>query len=283
MKAQDLLAKVPNLPAPSPSVARMLSLLAKADADNKELIHVVSQNGVMCAKLLGMCNAAAYGLSTPVGSVDQAVMYLGHTQIHRLVMAVGFGGDLSRELHGYAIGSSELWKHSLLTAYVAVAVAARTPGVVTDPSLAYTAGLIHDIGKIVISHALSDGPQRDLLGLIEQQHCTLMEAERAVLGTDHAEVGACLLRQWKLPEILIEAVANHHQPVCQPVPQLSAVVHVADVISLQAGCAPGLGSYARRADEAALAVLGLKSEDLEQLVISAFDALAEVEGMMAVS
>ena len=283
MNAQAFIAQANKLPAPSPSVARLLALLTQPEVDNEDLIQVVSQDGVLCAKLLGLCNAAAYGLATPVGSVDQAVMYLGHGEIHRLVMAVAFGGPLSRELPGYAIGSRELWKHSLLSAYMAAEVAARMPGLVTDPSIAYTAGLIHDIGKIVLSQGLDPAAQAAVLELIERGERPLLEAERAVLGTDHAEVGACLLRQWKLPEVLIEAVANHHRPVFQPVPQLSVVVHVADVLALAAGCAPGLGSFAVTADAPAIGALGLKDADMDQLAITAFDALAEVEGMLTVS
>jgi putative nucleotidyltransferase with HDIG domain len=283
MNASSLIARVPHLPAPAPSVARLLSLLSRPDADNEEIIQVVGRDGVLCAKLLGLCNAASYGLATPVGSIEQAVMYLGHREIHRLLMSVGFGGALSRELTGYAIGEHELWRHSLLTAYVAVDTAARLPNTEIDSSITYTAGLIHDIGKVVISYSLDASTQAAVLELIEQKKCSLIQAEREVVGTDHAEVGACLLSGWQLPEILIEAVANHHQPVFEPKPELSAIVHVADVIALEAGCSPGLGSYAMRADEEAIAALGLTPEDMERLVISAFDSLTEVEERVAVS
>lgn len=281
MNAESLIAKVPQVPAPSPSVARLLELLARADADNDDMIKVIRQDGVMSAKLLGMCNSAAYGLSAPIHSIEQAVLMLGHSEIHRLVMSVGFSGPLSSEMRGYGIPESELWRHSLLTAFVAVVVAGKARNINLDPAIAYTAGLVHDLGKIVITHALDEATQRAMRELIDRQESSLLEAERLMLGTDHAEVGACLLRKWGLPELLVEAVANHHHPVIQPQPQLSAIVHVADIIALEAGAAPGWASFAMRAEESAVEALGFGSADIERLIISAADATKQVEEMVS--
>ena len=281
MNAAELIAKVPNLPAPSPSVARLLALLARPDADNDDMIKIVQQDGVMSAKLLGLCNSASYGFSDPVGSIEQAVLMLGHSEIHRLVMSVGFGGAISPAMHGYAMAEGELWRHSLLTAYVSVAVIAVGRNADIDPAIAYTAGLVHDIGKTVITHALDAATQSAMRELIERKESSLVEAERLILGTDHAEVGACLLKKWGLPEVLVESVAHHHEPVVKPRPQLSAIVHVADVIALEAGPSPGWGSYAMRADEAAMDALHLGGADMERLIICGYDAVEKVEEIAA--
>lgn len=279
MKADELIAKAQDLKAPSPSVIKLLGMLSQDGADNEEIIEVIAHDSIVSSKLLGMCNAAVYGLVTPVTSIDQAVLYLGHSEIHRLVMTAAFGGVLSPALKGYAIGEQQLWKHSLLTAHVAVIISDRTPHPVIDPAIAFTGGLIHDIGKNVISRALTPEFQATVLELIEKKEHSLIKAERAVLGTDHAEVGARLLRNWRLPELLIEGVANHHKPASTPHAKLSTLVHVADLIALEAGCAPGIGSYAAQTDEAAVNALGLLPADLENLVLEAYDTLADVEGM----
>ncbi|MGC3960367.1 MAG: HDOD domain-containing protein [Verrucomicrobiota bacterium] len=281
MKPEALIASVPKIPAPSPSVARLLELLARADSDNDDMIKVVRQDGVMSAKLLGLCNSAAYGLAAPVTSIEQAVLMLGQLEIHKLVMSVGFGGALSPAMPGYAMQDGELWKHSLLTAYTAVAVTALAQRTAADPAIAYTAGLIHDIGKVVITHALNREAQAQLRQVIDFGGKSLIEAEREVIGCDHAEVGACLLKQWGLPAMLIEAVANHHTPVSAPVPMLSAIVHVADIIALDAGIAPGVASFAMRVDESAVEALGIGRETVETLILSAYDSLARVEDMIS--
>ncbi len=283
MKAEELIAKAKNIVAPPPSVAKLLTLLANEDAGNEDIIEVISTDGVMSAKLLSLCNAAVYGLATPVSSIEQAVLYLGHSEIHRLAMSAGFGAALNPALKGYAIGESELWQHSLLTAHVAVIVDEKMTEPLVDTAIAYTAGLIHDIGKIVVNRAVTPEMQALLMSLMEKKQHTLITAERSVLGTDHAEVGALLLKKWRLPEILVEAVAHHHEPVTTPKIKLSTIIHVADLIAHEAGGSPGIGSYAVNADEKAITALDLKPEDLEKFVIAAYDSQADVASMQTVA
>ncbi len=275
MKAADLIAKANYLKAPSPAVVQLLALLSQPDGDNDDVIRIIEQDAQISAKLLGMSNAAVYGLATPVSSIEQAVLYLGHSEIHQLALNAGFTDKLSPALNGYAMGESELWQHSLLTALVAVMLAENLPDLNVDPAIAYTGGLIHDIGKLVINRAITPEHQATMLELVEKKEHTLLAAERAILGTDHAEVGAALLEKWRLPNILIEAVKYHHRPVFKPEVKLSTLVHVADLIALEAGCSPGIGSYAVHMDEAAMEALNLKSEDLEELIIKAHDAMLE--------
>lgn len=277
MTAEQLIALVPYLPSPAPSVTRLLNLLTRPDTDNDSAVGILRQDGVLSAKVLALCNSAAFGLAEPVGSLDQAILYLGHTQLHRLMMAVSFGGALSPALPGYVIEDSALWRHSLLTALLSETVQRKVKMVKTDLSVAYTAGLIHDIGKLVISHALNASKQSCIVQLIERGSHSLLEAEREVMGSDHAEIGACLLRHWNLPDILTEAVANHHKPPMSPKLELSAVVHVADMIAHEAGSAPGIGGFAVRSEEAVVEKLGLNRRDIEGLIVSAYDSALEVE------
>ena len=283
MTAAELIAKVPMLPAPPLSVTRLLQLLVRPDADNDDIIAIVRQDAVLSAKLLALCNSALFGLATPVGSIDQAVFYLGHVEIHRLIMAISFGAALSPTLPGYVIEDGELWRHSLVTAYATDKVLRAGPSVPIEPSIAYTAGLLHDLGKVVISHALNEPNQELIRQIMDRDGRSLLESEREVLGVDHAEIGACLLRQWRLPDCIVEAVANHHAPQIQPHPQLSAIVHVADLIAHESGASPGIASFSARPDEATITALGLGPVELQRLLIETLDALEEVKGMLSLA
>lgn len=283
MNADQLIASVPHLPAPAPTVTRLLSLLARPDADNQDVVRIVQQDGVMSGKLLGLCNSAAYGLATQITSVEQAVLLLGQGEIHKLVLSLGFSGALAPAMSGYAMNDGELWRHSLMTAYSAVAVTALARRIHVDPAIAYTAGLLHDIGKIVINHAIAHEVQEQMRELVRLQDYSLLEAEMQVLGTDHAKVGARLLQKWGLPEVLIQATADHHQPVLTPRPQLSAVVHAADTIAHEAGTSPGWASFAVRAEEGSLEALELNRDAVENLIITAYDARVQVEELAAIA
>jgi len=283
MKAEALIAKVSNLPAPSFSVTRLLQLFARPDADNDDVICIVKQDAVLSAKLLALCNSAMFGLATPAGSIEQAVFYLGHGQIHRLIMAISFGASLNPTMPGYSIEDGGLWRHSLVTAYATDKVLKAVSSVNLDPSIAYTAGLVHDIGKVVISHTLNAESQATLRQIIDHGEHTVLEAEREILGVDHAEIGACLLRQWRLPDVIVEAVANHHAPQLQPHPHLSAIVHVADIMAHETGASPGIGSFAIRLDEPTIEALRLGPVEIQNLVVDTLDALDDVKEMLTLA
>ncbi|TXT46347.1 MAG: signal transduction protein [Limisphaerales bacterium] len=277
MKADELIAQVPSLPAPSPSVTRLLALQSQPEADIEEMVQVVERDGVLSAKLLGLCNSAHYGLAEQVGSVKQAVFYLGMGEVHRLVMSVCFGPTLTRSLVGFAIAEQELWTHSLLTALLTDSVLRHAVNVDADPALAYTAGLVHDIGKIVLNHTLTEPVQAAIRKLVEQDGCSRIQAERHVLDTDHAELGARLLARWNLPARIVEAVAEHHAPKPLPRASLSAVVHLANCLAHGLGSAPGWDGCAVPVNGEAVATLGFDDAKLQMLVTSGFDKLCQVK------
>lgn len=280
MKPEQLIASMPDLPVPSNSAIKLAQLLTSLDASGEEVVEIVKRDGVLCAKVLAFCNSAFFSFSGRVGSVDHAILLLGYREMQHLVLALGFGGPLRRALPGYAIEGQELWRHSLITAQAAdwVVAGARTP--VAEPSVAYTAGLVHDIGKLVLNHALDDAVQTEMRRLVESEGKSRLEAEQAVLETDHAEVGACLLQRWRLPDTIVEAVAHHHRPVSKPIPRLSAVVHLANLTAHEVGSAPGWDSYAVRADEDTAADLGFDAEALERILLKAYEALPRIDEML---
>jgi putative nucleotidyltransferase with HDIG domain len=260
-----------------------MEILNRPDVDNVQVVQVVKSDGVLCGKLLAACNSAAFGLAEPAGSVEQAVFILGYEQIYRIILSLGVGKSLGRALPAYLIGEHELWHHSLTAAVAAEVIMLDGCFLETDPSVAYTAGLLHDIGKLVLNKFLTKESVAAIRNLIESEKHSRIEAERAILGTDHAEVGACLLKSWRLPENIVEAVADHHQPVLTPRPLLSAVVHVADCVAHQLGSSPGWDAFALRIVGDASSSLGLTPEKMERILISAHASLHRVEELECVT
>lgn len=276
MNAETLIARTPNLQAPSPTVTRLLTLLNNPEADYDDITTTVGRDAVLSAKVLAVCNSAGYGLAQPVASIDQAVLYLGYGEIHRQVMALSFGGQIAAALPGYDMEAGALWRHSLVTALLAPRVLARAKVAGPDPSIAYTAGLVHDIGKLVIGQTLEAAARTEIRRRVEEDSIALREAERGVVGCDHAEIGATLLRSWRIPEIIVEAVADHHRPKTDGTGPLAAVVHVADAIAHQSGASPGWESFAVVRHEDAVSALGLAPAELELLALEAMDCLDQM-------
>lgn len=281
MNAETLIGRCSNLRAPSPTVIKLLNLLNRPDADYDEVIATVCRDAVLSAKLLGLCNSAAYGLAHPVSSIEQGVLYLGYAEIHRLTMAIGFGDQIGVELPGYDMDPGALWQHSIVVAQLTPRVVGLSKKFSVDTSIAYTAGLLHDIGKLLINQTLSPDMRLRIHELVELEHLNLLQAEQTVLGCDHAQVGGALLRKWKIPEVITEAVENHHRPSTETGLQLSTVVHVADAIAHQAGASPGWASLAVSVNDLAVTALGLAAHDIELLTFAAFDAQYNVASQSA--
>lgn len=283
MSTEELVAKVKNLKPVSQAALRLVGMLDQPALSNDEVVQVLKYDTVLTAKLLRACNSPYFGFEEPVASVEQAVLILGHQQILHLVLSLAFSGAMNTPLPGYAAEGGELWRHALTTAMAAEILAKNPLPFEVDPPVAFTAGLLHDIGKLVFNHVLDADTQAAIRHRITENARSRTEAEKDIVGADHGEVGAHLLRTWKLPENIIEAVANHHAPVVKPRPQLSAVTHVANCLAHLVGSTLGWEGYAVRADAEATEALAINPEKLQDLMIAVHESAAKVEHFMHVS
>jgi putative nucleotidyltransferase with HDIG domain len=280
MTPNEVIAKVKNLPAVSQAALKLVTLLDQPAVSNEDVVTVLKYDDVLTAKLLRACNSPYFGFDEQVSSVEQAVMILGHQQILHMVLSLAFGGAMSTRLPGYAIEAKELWFHSLSTAVAAEHLARSGLPMEVEPPVAFTAGLLHDIGKLALHQVLDTGTQTAIRDCIIQQRLPRNVAEREILGTDHCEVGARLLETWRLPVEIVEAVAHHHSPVGTPQPKLSAVIHVSNCLVHLIGSTLGWECYAVIADAGANEALGITPEKLECLMISVHDSAQQVEHFM---
>ncbi len=264
MTAHQIVAKARKLPQVSAAALRLAELLDDAGNGFEEAAAVIKSDTLLTAKLLRACNSSAFGFSERIASVDQALMMLGFQEVRRLVLSLGFAGSMTGVLPGYSMEPSELWQHALVTGSAAEQlVAACQPD--CDSAVAFTAGLLHDLGKVVIAQVITPEAQTVIGRHMNGEGLGSVEAEREVLGTDHAEVGACLLHIWRLPEPIVEAVANHHRPVFKPSPQLSAITHCANRIAHLATEDTVEERY-RINDDPVLQAVGLNSETAETVI-----------------
>jgi putative nucleotidyltransferase with HDIG domain len=280
MTPNEVIAKVKNLPAVSQAALKLVTLLDQPAVSNEDVVTALKYDDVLTAKLLRACNSPYFGFDEQVSSVEQAVMILGHQQILHMVLSLAFGGAMSTRLPGYAIEAKELWFHSLSTAVAAEHLARSGLPMEVEPPVAFTAGLLHDIGKLALHQVLDTGTQTAIRDCIIQQRLPRNVAEREILGTDHCEVGARLLETWRLPVEIVEAVAHHHSPVGTPQPKLSAVIHVSNCLVHLIGSTLGWECYAVIADAGANEALGITPEKLECLMISVHDSAQQVEHFM---
>jgi len=280
MTAEEIIAKVKDLPMVSETARKLPGLLNKPELHRDDLVKTLRCDNVLTAKMLRVCNSASTGLREPVTSVDQAVLLLGDSTIFRIVCALGFGGAMAAPLPGYAVEANGLWSHSITTGVAAEYLAEVESFGGFQPPLAFTAGLLHDIGKLILNQMLTPKTRSDIRTLIAEKSLSRVEAERDVLGADHADVGAALLRRWNVPDVIVQAVADHHRPVVKPQIQLSALVHLANCAAHLCGSAPGWDAYAVRVQRDLSEALALDVHRIEHLLMGVHSSLATVNQLM---
>jgi putative nucleotidyltransferase with HDIG domain len=266
-------AKVSSLPGMPGQAAKLLQLLQDPEASAVQVETLLRLDPGLTANILKLANSAYFGFSSRIGSVRQAMLLLGSRRLVQLVIASSVGAVLKQPVQGYALSPGELWRHS-----IAVSVAAE--GLVGELKVAgaeeiFTAALLHDVGKLVMGAFV----QQDLPGI---EACAARGesfhlAERAILGTDHAEVGAQILARWRFPEAIVQAVRHHHDPDAAPdTRRLLDVVHVANVLCLMMGIGVGREGLRYAPSPQATRRLGLKTAHLERVSSQTLQSINEL-------
>jgi HD-like signal output (HDOD) protein len=260
---EDIVSKTVDLPSiPSAAIAVMRETDSPTGSA-QTVARYIGQDQALAAKVLRLANSAYYGLPRQVTDIPDAVVLLGMRCVKNLCMLAGTYSWLSKPLKGYDLGPAELWRHSFGVAVAAQVVCGQSKKL--SPDLGFTAGLLHDLGKVAMSVWL-EGKLSALLQLAQRDHLTFDEVERKVLGYDHQDVGGYLGEQWNLPSSLVMAMRYHHRPNETPVQEpVVDAVHVADYLTSAMGL--GLGGDALRYEfeSDALIRLGLTEDDLEPL------------------
>lgn len=283
MTAIALVQKVKDLPPVSHAALKLISLLDKPAVDNDEIVQVLTYDNVLTAKLLRACNSPAYGLQESVSSVEQAVFLLGHKQILHIVMTLAFGSVMTVSSVTYTMEMNELWEHSLVSAVASEIVRDQVPELGARANVAFTASLLHDIGKLIMALTLTKEQISEIRDCMERKQISGTQAEKEVLGLDHGEVGAALLQSWRLPENIVEAVANHHRPVLEPAPRLSALVHLANGVAHYARPPLDQKIYDLHIDDAVACAFGIDPNKLEKMTEAVRKSFERVDHFMEMS
>ncbi len=272
----DFLDRVSNLP-PAPRVlTELLTLLGQEEVDSGKIVSIIALDPGLTASVLQLANSALLASARPAEELSEAVSRLGFNRVFQLVGALVGGSGMAPPQPGYGIDAGELWRHSITVA-VAAQIVAEEAG--EPPALAYTAGLLHDLGKVVLSEALVQS-YAALVSETEQQQLPLVDAERRVLGTDHAEIGGRLLTRWKMPASVVMAVAHHHSPAdAGDHRRIAATVYVGNMLAHMMGYGFGHVPFAIRGRADAMSLLGLDEQALPKFMIATFEKMGFVDAL----
>lgn len=258
---------LPTLPG---VIAKLSAMAEQSTVSVDEMARVVMTDQVLSAKVLRLVNSAFYGSYGRVSTVAAALLRLGVNVVKSLAISSSIFEIMEKNIVG-------LWEHSMGVAVTASVLAGRLK--MKDPDEISTAALLHDIGKVIIKIKLEDDYDR-LTALIEEKDLLMVEAERELLDTDHAEIGAWLAQTWHLPQNLVEPIAWHHNVERSTAHQAkTAVVHVADVLTRAAAFGFAGDSLVPRIQQAAWTRLGLTESTLESVMDEVEERLVDAKNL----
>lgn len=270
---ENIVEAVNDLPALPHVVLKVIDLTEDPNATAQDINAVLNQDQAMTAKVLRMANSAFYGFPRRIATVTDATIFLGFKTVRSIVMAASVNDMLNKEVEGYALAQGELWRHSQCVAMGARLIARKAKFSFLD--MAYTAGLLHDIGKVILNRYMKDA-YHEVVERVNVGDIPFTDAENEILGFNHALVGARIAEKWNLPDSLVEAIALHHYPEQAIINnKLTAIVHLADIISLFMGIGIGIDGMMYPMSKPSMDLLNITEEDIEHIISQLTDLMVD--------
>ena len=260
-----------------PGVAgKLLFLLNNPDTTATQVENSLRQDPGLTANVLKLANSSYFGFAARIGSIKQATVLLGFKKLIRIVMASCVNAILNKPIPGYDLSPGELWRHS-----IAVSVAAEGLMKILklpDSDMVFTAALLHDIGKLILGEYIKESV--DEIEAAAAQVGSFEKAVKTVIGTDHAEIGSMILKQWSFPESLSQVARFHHSP--EDCPEQSMIldsVHVANLICMMMGIGSGREELRQEPSPMAIKRMGIKTKHIEMVVSQTLQWMNELNNV----
>lgn len=240
-EAKSRLAECDRLPSLSSINFALQMLLSRDDSSTQDISALVRNDPSLAARILRLTNSAFYGLAESVKTVEEAVFYLGVSQIQRLVLASPIIDQFEGTAEDVGISWREFWKHSVAVAVITQELTEQGAG--SNDEAAYLAGLVHDVGKIAIAIVFPES-FLEIQNLQQTTGARLGELELEYFGMDHAEIGAFYFESHNMPAQLVETTRYHHEPRKAAQEQrIAAAVYLSDLAARSANI--GFGGNGR--------------------------------------
>ncbi len=272
MKGIEEIIKKINRLAPLPEVAqKVFSLLHDPKSNVQDLVRVISLDQAMTANILKTCNSAYFGLKRKISSLQEALVLLGQKKLYEIIMTESTSKYYQTAGMGYNLEKGELWKHSVACALLSQILVKKIS--VPEDHFLFTATLLHDIGKVVLSSYVKTEYEQ-IITLVEEKHYSFPEAEKETIGIDHAQLGAVVAAKWNFPEALVKAIAQHHVPDTED--SISCIIYLCNLMTIMMGIGTGyaLTDHAR---DAVMKKMNLKEKDLESCMAQLWIELKKAE------
>jgi len=261
------LRKLEGLPILPPIVQRLNRMIEDEKTSIHQIADLIEKDQIITAKILRLANSAFYGFPKKVSTVQNALMLLGINIVKVLIITSSIFDIIYKE-------DVNLWEHSIGVAACSKILAEKLE--LKEPQEVATAGLLHDLGKIVEKISFKEDYKK-ILELVQNNKDPL-KAEKEILGIDHAEIGSFLMRIWNIPDRLIEAVDAHHElEKAKKFKKEAAIVHLSNVLVHARGYGSSLYKKVPILQEKALKILKLNIFEIKEIFFKLEPRLYELK------
>jgi HD-like signal output (HDOD) protein len=272
---KKIVQSVGELPPMPQTIFKAREILQDPTSSIKDLAEVLETDPAIAAQVLKMANSPYYGMSGKVSSLQNASVVLGQKVIGELLTMAGASSILGNTLEGYGLEAGFMWRHSLGVAFASKNIASmKHPSLTND---AFTAGLIHDVGKLVLDPYIVER-KKTFESFMNDGQKSFLEAEKSILGFSHSEIASELCKVWGVPASLSKAIQFHHDPALSNNDPLTYIIHTADALAMMTGLGLGVDGILYELDQNAPLLLGLGEEDTSTIMV---EAVVSVEDTMS--
>ncbi|MFQ5715854.1 MAG: HDOD domain-containing protein [Nitrospinales bacterium] len=251
-----------GLPSPPFQILKVLDEVAKASLEDFNIVRIVQNDPAIACRILKTANAPLYGYSSKILSLQQAGGLLGPAPVKNIALTSPVLERFGIHHAKYQLDCMRLWRHISATAMIAGGLGMLIPNMQGD--LCYTAGLIHDIGKIALMVHFPE-VMSESIKLAVQNHMPLTQAETERIALSHADIGAAMAENWRFPDVLIKAIKNFPcENALETGDKLAGVVCLAEYLANDWGFHDGVDRNPNSLPGELLDLLGIGDKDLEQ-------------------
>ena len=282
MDLDKIIQKIDSLSPVSVTGNRLMEIISNPNSSLTDIVDVIKYDQAMTANLLKICNSSYYGLRTKVVSIKQAVAYLGINTIANAVMMGNFSKNFTAAQGGYDLDEGELWKYSVSSALIAKSLAEKRH--LDNIPCLFTSALLKDIGKVILNTYIKDAFEKIVLS-VQQDGLTFLEAEKKILGIDHAELGAMVAEKWCFSPEMVSIIRNHHDPLNILIgndPSVS-IIYLADTACMMVGIGGGADGLAYKYYQEVMDRLNFTNVDLQQTIADFWEKSKAVEELVNMS
>ena len=275
---KEILEAAEKLP-PFPNVVRKVMPLIQNMAPVSEIEAVIMYDQAITAKVLAMARSPYYARRRNIGCMRDAIVALGEQQLLSVILAACSSRYFADESKAYDLKEGELWEHAVACALMTELVGRRL-GWKSSLS-AYTAALLHDIGKTVLSFHV--GTYIDsIMAFVRKERMSFVQAERQVLGIDHQKLGALIARRWHFPKSVIAAIAYHHCPMeAEEHCDLASLVYIANRMVSATGIGCGVDGFLQPNEDKVFTRFGITARMVEMLLADFIEVMEETRQFLS--